>query len=409
MKAILVIADGLGGRPTDFNGKTCLEAASTPNLDELASKGINGMLYPIKPGVRPGSDTAHLSIFGYDPYKFYTGRGVFEALGVGMEVKEGDICFRTNFATIKEDFTVLDRRAGRIKEGTKELENALHKLDELYKDVRIIFKASVEHRGALILRGRNLSHQISDADPHKTGVKIEGAKPLVGDDKAKRTAEIVNRIIKESYRLLKDHPINLERKKRGALPANVILPRGASIKIKMPSLKELYGIKGIAVAGGALYIGIARAIGLEIMKAKGATGRADTNVINKMKVAIEGLKQADFAFIHIKGADSCAHDRDAEAKIRFIEKIDEGIGYLMDNVDWGETHIAFTGDHSTPIAFGDHSADPVPIVISGPNVVRDDVKEFNERSALRGGLGKINGNVVPILFGYCDWLEKYGT
>ena len=166
LKAILVIADGLGGRPTDYNGKTCLEAANTPNMDELAKRGATGLLDPIKPGVRPGSDTAHLSIFGYDPEKFYTGRGVFEALGIGMDVKKGDVCFRTNFATIDEDFVVKDRRAGRIREGSKELEEALKNLKPPEPDVEVFFKSSTEHRGALVLRGKNLSNKITDVDPH---------------------------------------------------------------------------------------------------------------------------------------------------------------------------------------------------------------------------------------------------
>ena len=128
MKALMIIADGLAGRPTDYKGKTCLEAANTPNIDELARRGLTGLLDPIKPGVRPGSDTSHLSIFGYDPEKVYTGRGVFEALGIGMDVKEGDVGFRTNFATVNENFVLQDRRAGRILSGQKELEKALQSL-----------------------------------------------------------------------------------------------------------------------------------------------------------------------------------------------------------------------------------------------------------------------------------------
>ncbi|HEC81447.1 MAG TPA: phosphoglycerate mutase, partial [Thermoplasmatales archaeon] len=144
MKAVLIITDGLGGRPTDYKGKTCLEAAQTPNIDELARRGVTGLLDPIKPGVRPGSETAHLSIFGYDPEKVYTGRGVFEALGIGMDVKDGDVCFRTNFATVDENLVVLDRRAGRITEGEKELEKALQNLKPSQPDVKVFFKASTE-------------------------------------------------------------------------------------------------------------------------------------------------------------------------------------------------------------------------------------------------------------------------
>jgi len=410
LKAVLVICDGLGGRPTDYNGKTCLEAANTPNIDELARRGITGLLDPIKPGVRPGSDTAHLSIFGYDPEKVYTGRGVFEALGIGMDVQDGDVCFRTNFATVDENFNILDRRAGRITEGTDELERALQSLKSSQPDVEVFFKASTEHRGAIVLRGHGLSGQITDADPHKTGVRMIRSEPLVDSEAARRTAEIVNELVEQSYHILKDLPINRKRESEGKLPANILLFRGAAVKPDIPSMEELYGIKGVGIAAGALYIGIARAIGLETKRAEETTGGADSKIINKAKLAVEELQNGkDFAFIHLKGADSCAHDHDAEAKIAYIEKVDEVIGYLLDNIDWDDTHLAFTGDHTTPVVYGDHVSDPVPVVFVGPNIMPDDVERFNERSVLKGGMGRISGRVVPILFGYCNWLKKYGA
>ncbi len=410
MKALMIIADGLAGRPTDYKGKTCLEAANTPNIDELARRGLTGLLDPIKPGVRPGSDTAHLSILGYNPEKVYTGRGVFEALGIGMDVKEGDVGFRTNFATVDENFILQDRRAGRILSGQKELEKALQGLKPSQTDVEIFFKASTEHRGALVLRGPGLSSRITDADPHKTGVKVPKAKPETAEKAAKKTAEIVNEIVEQSYEILKGLPLNKKREKEGKPPANILLPRGAAIKIDLPSIKELYGINGVTIAAGALYIGIARAIGLRIKRAEGTTGGADSPILNKAKLAVEELnKEADFAFVHIKGTDSCAHDHDAEGKIAFIEKIDGVMGYFLDNLNWDETHIAFTSDHTTPIIYGDHVSDPVPIFFAGPNVMPDEVKKFNERSVLKGGLGRISGQVAPILFGYCDWLKKFGA
>lgn len=400
----------MSGRPTDYNGKTCLEAADTPHLDELARIGVTGLLDPIGPGVSPGSDTAHLSIFGYDPQKYYTGRGVFEVLGIGMDTKEGDICFRTNFATVDKDFVIQDRRAGRIQEGQEELEEALQALESPRQNVEVIFKASVEHRGALILRGEGLSYEITDPDLHRTGVKVPEAMPKTEKKSAAKTAEIVNELVRQSHRILKDLPLNKKREEEGKPLANLLLPRGASIRTNIPSLKDLYGVDGVAIAAGALYIGVARAIGLKLKKAKGATGRADSPIINKGKLAVKELgDKADFAFVHMKGSDSCAHDHNAEGKIKFIEKVDEVIGFFLKNLNWDETHLAFTGDHTTPILHGDHVSDPVPIVFAGPNMVPDDVKEFSERGVLEGGVGRISGRVVPILFGYCDWLEKYGA
>lgn len=411
MKALMIIADGLGGRPTDYKGKTCLEAANTPNIDELTRQGDTGLLDPIKPGVRPESDTAHLSLFGYDPEEVYTGRGVFEALGMGMDVEEGDVCFRTNFATVDENLIIRDRRASRIQEGQKELEEALGGLKTSQSGVEVLFRASTEHRGALVLRGSGLSDRITDPDPHKTGVKVPKAKPETAEKSAKKTAKIVNELVKKSHEILRDLPLNKKREKEGKLPANILLPRGASMRPSLPSIKELYGIEGVAIAAGALYIGVARAAGLKFKRAEGVTGGFDSPIINKAKLAVKELNEgADFAFVHMKGADSCAHDHDAEGKIAFIEKVDEVIGYFLNNLNWDETHVVFTGDHTTPIVCGDHVSDPVPIVFAGPNVVPDDVGEFNERSVQKGGVGRISGQaVLPLLFGYCDFSKKFGT
>ncbi|MFW5912095.1 MAG: 2,3-bisphosphoglycerate-independent phosphoglycerate mutase [Candidatus Hadarchaeota archaeon] len=410
MKALMAICDGLGGRPTDFEGKTCLEAAETPNIDELAEIGTTGLLDPIKPGVRPGSDTSHLSLFGYDPYQYYTGRGIFEAMGIGMSVSENDVSFRTNFATVDENMILKDRRAGRITEGQDQLEKALKQIELSDYSVEVDFKASTEHRGALVLRGEGLSGNISDADPHETGVKVSGSEPLDDESSSKRTSEIVNELIEQSYEILSELPLNKRREEEGKLQANMILPRGAAVCPDIPSLEKRYGIKGLMTGAGALYIGVARALGMDFKKAKGVTGGADSPIINKGKLAVRELEKGrDFVFIHMKGADSCAHDHDAKSKISYIEKVDGVIGYLLNNLDMEDTHIAFTGDHTTPIQYGDHTSDPVPLAFSGPNIVPDEVRGFDERKVQKGGVGRISGNVTPILFGYCNWLDKFGA
>lgn len=406
----MAICDGLGGRPTDYNGKTCLEAAETPNLDELAKRGCVGQLDPIKPGVRPGSDTSHLSLFGYDPEKYYTGRGVFEALGIGMSVNKNDVSFRTNFGTVDEDLVIRDRRAGRIQEGQDELEEALQNLSPSDPDVEVDFKASTEHRGALILRGPNLSGDITDVDPHEIGAKIQKSKPTDDKVSSKRTAEIANELVEQSHQIMEDLPLNQERKREEKPPANALLLRGAAIYPEIPSLRDRYGIEGVMTGAGALYIGLARALGMKIKKAEGVTGSADSPIINKGKLAVEELNEgADFVFVHMKGADSCAHDHDAEGKISYIEKVDGVMGHFLDKLDWDETHLAFTGDHTTPIVYGDHVSDPVPVLFAGPNVVQDDVSRFDEGRVHQGGIGRISGQVAPVLFGYSNWLKKFGA
>ncbi len=412
MKSILIIADGLGGRPTDLDGETCLEAAYTPNLDELARRGAVGLIDPIKPGVRPGSDTAHLSLLGYDPYQVYTGRGVFECLGIGMDVDPGDICFRANFATVEETpdgLKLLDRRAGRIDTGQNDLAAALAEI-KLSDGVQFAFKPSTQHRGALRLYGGELSRSVTETDPHKAGVPIATARALDGSAAAARTATAMNEFTRKSYEVLNDHPVNKARIAAGKPPANIVLIRGAADLPLLTPIDRLYGVHGAVIAGAALYRGIALACGMERVDAPGATGAVNTDLTSKANTAIKTLDRLDYVFIHVKGTDNRGHDKDASGKKEFIERIDaELIGTLMEKLDWNETHLAFTGDHTTPIDYGDHTAEPVPILYVGPNVRTDAVTEFGERAAGRGGLGRWSGRALPILFNYNNWLPKFGS
>jgi len=412
MKAILVIADGLGGRPTDMGGATCLERAHTPNLDRLAEQGALGLMDPIAPGVRPGSDTSHLAIFGYDPFRVYTGRGAFEALGIGMEVRPGDICFRANFATVEERdgvLVVVDRRAGRLAEG-RELEQAVNEVSLADFGVEFSFRASTEHRGALVLRGEGLSPAVSDTDPHRVGAPVGEAQPKEDTEAARRTAKVLNAFSRRAYDVLRDHPVNLRRASEGKPPGNGLLLRGAAVMPHLRPVTEDYGVRGMCVAGGALYKGVARAAGLEVRVVPGATGDLKTDLASKARAALEALGSYDFVFVHIKGADNAGHDGDAEAKRAFIERIDsEFLGTLLSGLDMGETHLCFSGDHTTPPATGEHTADPVPVLFVGPAVRPDRTRTFTEQAAGEGGLGRFSGRLVPQLLSYCDFGEKFGA
>jgi len=417
MKAILVIADGLGGRPTDLGGRTCAEAARTPHLDALASDGALGLVDPIGPGIRPGSDTAHLSLLGYDPFTLYTGRGVFECLGIGMDVRAGDVCFRANFATVEasgSDLLVTDRRAGRIESGQDTLAEVLNGIRlETVPGVSLEFRASTEHRGALLLRGEALSRHVTENDPHDVGAPAHRFDPALrhGDDEAaRRTAEALNEFVGKAHEALKDHPLNRDRIAAGEPPANFVLARGASDCPDIPRLESIYGVYGAVIAGGALYRGVALACGMTSIDVPGATGGLDTDLGAKARAALDALDGVDYVFVHVKGTDNAGHDRDAAAKAAFIERIDaELIGPLVDGIDRDATHVAFTGDHTTPIDYGDHTVEPVPVLFVGPNVRTDDTASFGEREAGRGGLGRFSGRVLPILLGYCNWAPKFGS
>ena len=403
-KILFVILDGVGDRVS--NGKTPLEVAVKPNIDYIAHKGVQGIVDVISPGVIPGSDTAHLSLMGYDPYEAYTGRGPLEAMGAGIEVKPGDIGFRVNFATVDENWIIKDRRAGRIKDA----HTLAAVLDGIEIDgVKIILKATVEHRGALVLRGDGLSDKITDADPHEVGKPVLEVKPTDNTPEAKMTADIVNKFIRKSYELLKDHPLNKEREREGLLPANIVLPRGPGKVPHLESFESKWGIKGIFIAGVALLKGLGRFAGLPAPDIDGATGGYDTDPMVKIRHALNFLydQDGDIAFINFKATDVAGHDMAFGKKVEMIEKADKMFELVLDKQD---LVIAITGDHSTPVTKGDHSGDPVPIVIYAPNIRTDNTLSFSEREAAYGGLGRIRGfDIMPILMDLSDKAHKFGA
>ncbi|MGB9636686.1 MAG: 2,3-bisphosphoglycerate-independent phosphoglycerate mutase, partial [Thermoplasmata archaeon] len=373
-KILIVICDGLGDRPVkEFGGKTPLQMAKKPALNRIARKGICGMMYPIDVGIRAGSDTSHLAILGYDPYKIYTGRGPYEAAGVGLEVKGGDVAFRCNFSTVDENLVVKDRRAGRIKEGTAEIAKSLDGME--IENVKVLFKESIEHRAVLVLRGNGLSPYITDADPHAENQKVQDVKALKPD--AELTARVVNQFVRESYRILKDHPVNRERIAKGLPPANIVLPRGAGIVPHIPKIEEIHHIKGAAITGIALVKGVCRVAGLDILEVKGATGGLDTDMIAKSEAAVKALDNYDLVFINIKAPDICGHDGNAREKVKVIQRIDEAMNYILRN-SGQEFVMALTADHTTPVSVKDHTGDAVPLAIYGPGVRRDAVRSFDE-------------------------------
>ncbi len=412
MRALLVIADGLGGRPTDWGDATCLARARTVHLDRLAREGALGLMDPIAPGVRPGSDTSHLAIFGYDPAEVYTGRGAFEALGIGLDVRGGDVCFRANFATVKEQdgkLVVHDRRAGRLAEGAQ-LAEALETVDLGDPEVSFTFRASTEHRGALVLRGPRLSSEVTDTDPHVEGAAVTSCRPLADSAAARRTAKLVNTFSQKAYECLREHPANSMRREEGKPEGNALLLRGAAAMPHLSPVTEQYGVQGLCVAGGALYKGVARAAGLEVLQVDGATGDLKTDLRAKAEAAWRALDKAGFVFVHIKGTDNAAHDGSSLEKTRFIERIDgEFLAVLEERLREGDVVLCFSGDHTTPPAVGEHTADPVPALFWGPPVRPDGAAGFDETAAGTGGLGRFSGRLVPQLLGYCDLGGKFGA
>jgi 2,3-bisphosphoglycerate-independent phosphoglycerate mutase len=374
-KIILIVIDGLGDEPIpQLRNKTPLEAAKTPNFDFLARNGICGLVLPWREkGKLPTSEDTHLAIFGFNPKKSNPGRGVLEVLGIGEKIKKGDVCFRGNFATVDENLRIIDRRAERI-EDTEDLIESLNRIK--IKGVKVIVKKAFGHRIGIIFRGKNLSANVSSNDPKKVGVKvlkIKGQKKMV---------KILEEFLEKARAILGNHPKNKERIKEGKLPANYILLRGAGKFKKIKSFKEKYGLKAGFIAGGTLYKGIGRYLGMEEIKVKGADGTIKTNLKGKFLAVKNAIKNFDFIFLHIKACDNLAEDGKFLEKKEFIEKIDKNLKPILNLKD---VLIVITGDHSTCSLKKSHCVLPNPILIYGTK--KDGCKKFSERECKKGKLG----------------------
>lgn len=406
-KILIIVMDGLGDRACDIlRGETPLQYVRTPNLDWIVNHGVAGICDPIAPGIRPGSDTAHLAILGYDVASVYTGRGPFEAIGVGMDIQPGDVALRCNFATVDENMDIVDRRAGRIRAPeTTELAEALDGME--IDGVECYVRESTEHRAVLLLRGEGLSTDITDADPQGDThlLRCEGRTP-----EAEFTAEVVNRFMDECYERLKDHPTNRKRIAAGLMPANILVPRGAGSFPHIQPFGEKYGISCACVAGVGMIKGICKACGLDIYPLPPVcNGGMDSDLITKARCALEALEEYDFVLMNCKAPDIAGHDGDAKAKCEVVKRLDTMMGYIRSNMP-EDLVIAVTCDHCTPCSLQDHSGDPVPVAIYTRGCVRDDAREFSESGCSRGFLGRFRGrDIVPICMDLANRTEKYGS
>ncbi len=403
----------MGDRPVkELNFKTPLEVAHKPSLNQIAKTGVCGIMDVISPGVIPGSDTATLALLGYDALKVYSGRGALEAVGSGIKVLSDDVCFRCNFATVKENLIVLDRRAGRIaNEDASKLAESLQKIKlENSSNAEFLFKNTIQHRAALVVRGPKLSTAVSDSDPGKAGEKILEIKPLDESLESNLTTEILRDLMEKFREVLRQHPVNNERVKHGLPPANIILCRGAGTIPKVKPLPKKYGITAACIAAASLIRGVSKVAGIKLIDVEGATGTPQTDFKAKANATIQALKTNDFVLLHVKATDVASHDGNIKLKVELIEKIDEMLGYVLNNIDLTSTYLAVTADHTTSSTTRNHEGDPVPIAITGPYVRRDDVEEYGERACAKGGLNRIKGmDLMPILMNLIGKTKKFGA
>lgn len=421
MKKILyIVLDGLGDLPIkELNNKTPLEAAVTPNMDRLAQKGITGIVYPVAKGIAPESDIAVISLLGFDAHKYYTGRGPLESFAEGIAVNDGDVAFRVNFATVGEDVkTIKDRRVGRnltTEEATslaKEINSKVTLSSATFE-----FKNTIGHRGVLVIRGMHtkLSGWITNTDPayDREGVfgvakeKFENivaeSMPMPGyenSEEAKEAAKLLNEFTQKSNKVLNEAAVNKNRVSQGKLPGNVILSRDAGDHLpKFPNIKDAHNLKFGSFVQMPVEKGIALLTGMEIIDLPESTGHLDVDYPVWAKVALDSIKEFDGIYVHIKGPDEPAHDGDFNKKKEIIEAIDRYFfASLLPKLDINNTIIAVTADHSTVCAIKAHSADPVPLLVSGGNIKADGSLSFSEKAAKLGSIGELLGqDIMPLL------------
>lgn len=390
-KMVLLVMDGLGGLPRKPSGPTELEAANTPNLDELAALGSNGLSIPVARGVAPGSGPAHLALFGYDPLVYDVGRGVLSALGVGMDIGPTDVATRGNFCTIDEGGLVSDRRAGRIptETGTALCEKlAGISLPGVETEIRPV----KEYRFVLVLRGEGLSGEVEDTDPQATGHSPLKAEPSDDSPEAAKTAKLANQWLEQAAEILKDEH-----------PANMALLRGFAQDPNLPKFSDVYQIKAACVAVYPMYKGVSKLVGMDVIPSEAEDTPAD-----EFRRVADIWDDYDFVFCHIKPTDSRGEDGDFDGKVAVIEQVDAALPALM---DLKPDVLVVTGDHSTPATWKAHSWHPVPTLLWAPATHMPDLAEvFGERECMTGALGQFPAtDLLPMMLAHAGRLEKYGA
>ena len=399
--------DGVGDLPhPDLMGKTPLDAASTPNLDRLTKNGRMGEVISVGKGIAPESDIAVFNMLGYKfKHNDYVGRGVVEAVGIGIDFKNGDLALRGNFATLDNNEVIIDRRAGRKIEKydaesiAREIEEQVNFSDP---NASVIVAPTIDHRLVIRIRSNeSLSSNITNTDPAYLRVagmgvakavtdflKIEKCFPLDETSSSKLTANLVNEFTAQSLSIMKKSEVNQQRSKKGKKLLNSILLRDAGNKLPIVKpINDLYAMKFSCIVDMPVEIGIS-----EILKMKtySAGGLADYE--KKAYVAANALNEQNAIYVHLKGPDEFGHDGDSKGKMRNIEDIDRKFfGTLLDNIDTAKVVVIISADHSTPCIMKGHSDDPVPLLISGDVITNDDTQRYTEIEAKKGAIGLIEG------------------
>ncbi|MCL0044324.1 2,3-bisphosphoglycerate-independent phosphoglycerate mutase [Dehalococcoidia bacterium] len=384
-KIIMLVVDGLGGAPDPQTGHSELEVANTPYLDDLARESSGGMTIPILPGIAPGSGPGHLALFGYDPLKYFIGRGVLEALGVDASIAYGDVAARGNFCTIDDKGLLTDRRAGRIaSQESRPLCDLLNTIQ--IPGVELSVLPVQDYRFVLLMRGDGLSDRLSETDPQRNNADPLPVLPLV--EEANKTARAVNKFVSQARDMLGNRDV-----------ANMLLLRGFSQLPSFPSLGSAYMLNPAAIAAYPMYRGLAHVVGMKVI----STG---ITFDEELDTLAQHYGQHDFFYLHYKPADAAGEDGNFEAKVTALEELDLRIPRLMAlNPDV----LIVAGDHATPAIMAAHSWHPVPLLLHSKLTKGDGVKSFSERACTAGSLGIFPAtNLMLLALAHAGKLIKYG-
>ena len=391
-KLALIVLDGLGDIATGGpDSSTPLEAAHTPNLDALTQNAAQGRMIPVAPGITPGSGPGHLGLFGYDPLEFEVGRGVIEALGLGIDLKPGDVCARANFCTLDAKGIVTDRRAGRIAtEVCEELCDILSKKIKKIGDTQVIIRAGKEHRFVVIFRGKGLEGPLTDSDPNREGLPIATVKPTDAKSaKQKKAAKLIADFYAAALPLI--------AKKK---PANGFLMRGIAHQPEIPTFEQRYGLRAAAIAVYPMYKGLAQLVGMTKIE-------GPQTISEQFERYVKEYDNYDYFFIHYKYTDKAGEDGNFEAKKKAIEDLDAALPILLAKKP---DVLAITGDHSTPCAMKGHSWHPQPVLLTSACSGSDKLERFTETGANLGSLGVFEAKfLMRLMQANAKMFDKFGA
>lgn len=385
-KIVFLSSDGLGGLPRPETGHSELETARLPHLSALATEAACGLVRHVAPGITPGSGPGHLGLFGYDPLRFQVGRGVLEALGIDFELGPGDVAARGNFCSVDAEGRITDRRAGRIS--TETCVRLVERLRQIrLPGVEILVEPVKEHRFVLVLRGSGLGGRLSETDPQLLGKPPLPVRAL--DEASRRTADFVNTFVDQARGRLAD-----------AAPANMVLLRGFDERPDLPRFPEVFGLRAAAIAAYPMYRGLARLVGMEVLK----TGGTFADEVATLR---EHWASYDFFFLHYKDTDKAGEDGDFDAKVSALERLD---GFMPEIRALRPDVLVVTGDHATPSVLAGHGWQPVPALLWSRHCGADPVVAFTERACATGTLGVLPAHhLMPLVMANALRLTKFGA